>query len=161
MGIYERASEIRQAFARKAARVARNRKWLREASQWKTWYFDSRTNKLTEINMSKSIQDLMKPSAIEPSALAAEDTYVAEKFPNLYAMLTTQVLGKGKTRTPSTLFIFAGGGVWKICLGDKDGNRCLWAESDTVAGLTAALELLLDLPQVPWKAKTFTPQPRR
>lgn len=161
MSYYERLLSLQRHHERLSSVRARERKWAWEASRFKTWYLDSKTNKLSEIYMSKSIKDLLTTTDVDVNLPAANDAYVAENFPNTFALLTVQSLGKGKPRTPSTLFIFAAGGAWKICLGDKDGNRCLWAESDTLAGCTKAIELLLDMPIIPWKPKTFAPANKR
>lgn len=158
MGFHKRQEEIRRWSQRRASASALARKQRWEADRFMTWFFDSKTLTLRKQYMAKSIHDLVSSKAPAGGGTAATDSFLTENFPNLTLLLTTTDLGKGKTRTPSTLFIFAQGGNWKVCLADKDSNRCLWAESDTVGGLTRALEAILELPEVPWKAKTFQPR---
>lgn len=128
---------------------------LEAGRQWTRFFFHTPTNRLMEIPMSKNINDLLAGGSPIEGGVAASDPFMAENFPLLTQLLTITKLANGKTRTPCTLFIFASGGEWKICLTDKDTDRCLWAGSDSVGGLTKALEACLDLPAIPWKAKRF------
>jgi len=105
--------------------------------------------------MSKTLQELFFTKASEKGAAAAQDKRMEAKTPMLYSLLTCTSLGGGKTRKPCTLTIFAGDGVWKASLKERDHNMVLWAACDSLEGIPEALEAQLALEVIPWRQQTF------
>lgn len=101
---------------------------------------------------AKSLKDLLVGSQRGENAPAVDDVTLAGQCPLLYILLTqTTSPTKGK-RQVCTLNIFADGGVWKVCLRERDRGQVLWAACEELAGLPGALERLLEEEEIPWRA---------
>lgn len=81
----------------------------------------------------------------------ALDAALASSCPALHEFLTLRVLPDGKARTPSTLLLFAEGGLWKACLNERDQAVNLWATAETFQGLLLELEARLTADHVEWR----------
>jgi len=113
------------------------------------------------IPMAKTLQELFFTKASVKGAPAAHDKALSERCPMLHALLTETSLGGGKTRRVATLSIFAGDGVWKGSLNERDQNLTLWASSDSLEALPGALEAQLALEVITWRARSFGPKERK
>lgn len=100
----------------------------------------------------RNLADLISGQAPNLKGPAASDDALEEKCPLLHLLMTSQEDDKGKKRKVCSLSIFAGDGVWKASLNERDKGLVLWASADSLATLPEALEALLNETPIPWRA---------
>lgn len=117
------------------------------------WDFIAMENEIEGGVMSKFLRRLKEVLKKPQSGTAASDTEWAKLYPAITEYMTLIIDDDKKPRQPSTLYIFAEGGVWKACLGDRDNDLSLWASGETIAELLESLEALLEADSPPWRMK--------
>lgn len=55
------------------------------------------------------------------------------------------------TRATSTLLAFCDAGCWKVCLRDRQEQRCLWVAASSYLDLVSVLEAALADPVAVWR----------
>lgn len=98
----------------------------------------------------------------ERDALAAgHDEEMSATQPALHAYLTSLEGPDGEVRRPASLTVFFEEGMCKGVLNDRAEERSLWASSDSLAGLLAAMDGLLQGVCPPWRKQGQKPQVKR
>lgn len=94
--------------------------------------------------------------------VATDPDWVSE-YPAVHDYLTAMRDDTGATRRTSTLTIFAEQGSWKCFLNERTLNASLCATGPTIKDAVAALEIMLEAEDTPWRwneART-PPGPRK
>jgi hypothetical protein len=92
---------------------------------------------------------------------AGHDEEMSGTLPALHAYLTSLEGPDGEMRKPASLTVFFEDGMCKGVLNDRAEEQSLWASSDTLAGLLAALDGLLQGVCPPWRKSGGKPQVKR
>lgn len=90
--------------------------------------------------------------------LATDPLWVSE-LPALHEYLTLGTNPDGTPRRTSTLTLFAEHGSFKLYLNERDAGASLCASGSTVQDTLAALEVLLEAENVPWRFSDRAEQP--
>lgn len=85
------------------------------------------------------------------SPMLVKDERYEKKCPTLWAHLTSLQWDDGTPRETSSLMIFAGDGMLKAMLKDREAGLCLWVASDGLEKLLLVLEAALNDPQQEWR----------
>jgi hypothetical protein len=87
-----------------------------------------------------------------PVRAPSEDTWAAH-FPGLWEMLTLPAMPDGRAREGSTLLLFYGDSMVKICLNDRDNALTAWASGVSVQEALEAMERGLQADTLEWRAQ--------
>lgn len=100
---------------------------------------------------------LKKPSgsgsAASPVGVPGRGDALAS-LPLLWAHLTDSSWDDGTARQRSTLTVFCDGGLWKVCLNDREGGRSAFQSGETLEAALEATEHGLEADSLPWRAFT-------
>lgn len=88
--------------------------------------------------------------------IATDPEWVCE-LPALHEYLSSACDESGSVRRTSTLTLFAEQGSWKVFLNERQLNASLCASGDTVGAALAALEVLLEAENTPWRWNEVRP----
>lgn len=98
---------------------------------------------------------MKKPSAerrvVGVSPMLVKDERYEKKCPTLWAHLTALQWDDGTSRQTSSILIFAGDGMLKGMLRDREAGLCLWVAADGLEKLLLVLEASLNDPQAEWR----------
>jgi len=82
----------------------------------------------------------------------AEDAFLRDNYPTVFAFLTQTVWEDGARRKAGTIMLVAEGGMWKAWVHDQDGRRSAWLSGATVAILAQSIEEGLADDTMGWRA---------
>lgn len=98
---------------------------------------------------------MKKPSAerrvVGVSPMLVKDERYEKKCPTLWQHLTSLTWDDGSVRQTSSLLIFAGDGLLKAMLRDREASLCLWVAADGIEKLLLVMEAALNDPQAEWR----------
>lgn len=116
-------------------------------SHWDSVHPDRRDSDMRKLldSLSKRVADSVRGGdVVDPAGW--------EAYPLLLELMGTFSDGSGKERVPASLTIFAGDGVFKACLHERQNCLKLWASSSSLTGVLEALETRLSDPEIDWRA---------
>lgn len=80
------------------------------------------------------------------------DASFSKRYPHLLMYLSETKWDDGTARVPSSFTVFLEGGMVKVALNDKDGQRSLYSSSETLQGALDAIEGHLASDTGDWRA---------
>jgi len=77
-----------------------------------------------------------------------------EYCPNLHDHLTNETYDDGTARRTSTLLLFAEGGVYKLCLNDRDTDATAWSTGRTAEDALQSMESMIATNSIEWRSRS-------
>lgn len=111
--------------------------------------------------MAKFLRKATAKPASEQTNTAAADHGLEREHPALHEYLTLTRHDDGQERQTATLLVFCEGGMFKVCLSDRDTSQTLWAAAETFVEALEALEACLQSPNPQWRTSAGKRQPRK
>ena len=97
------------------------------------------------------VKQIRRPDGGPGAGGVVSDPDWVRELPALHEYLTLGTHPDGTVRRTSTLTLFAEHGSWKAWLNERDAGASLCASGPTVADTLAALEVMLEAENCPWR----------
>lgn len=111
--------------------------------------------------VNREIEMALKRPAGTPVAgtpiIRLEECQFALLAPTLWEWLVNDRWDDGSPRTPGSITIFTGDGLFKSVVKDKDASACLWCAAPSLEKLLGVVEASLTSPTAEWRADRTKP----